>query len=388
MNSPLLTIVTPTFNEEVNVLPFLAALRRAIDGACDYEVLFVDDSTDSTPEIVLSEGKRDPRVRLLHRPRELRDGLAGAYRDGFHEARGTYICCLDADLQHPPEKISELLARARTQDADVVVASRYIVGGSGTAGLDNMYRKAVSVGSKYLAQFLFKPLRLSSDPGGGFYLFRREIIDGVVLRPLGYKMLMEIMVRCAVSRVVDVPYTLRARERGTSKATLKQGVAFLHHCAWLYTTTPGIGWLRLRAFFIRPHFSRLAEKADISLRNGFRKKSTAALFSAFVLFAPFSLGFALGGSIFAGIAVVFAFWMSLQGLFHAYLLLDAWQDPARARGRGSPRLFLAPRLSFTALIPARYESAVIGETIRTVAAMDYPSDLTEALVICRRDDSE
>lgn len=367
MHSPLLTVVTPTFNEEVNVRPFLTALRAALGRACDYEVLFVDDSTDSTPEIVRAEGALDPRVRLLHRPLAERNGLAGAYADGFREARGRYICCIDADLQHPPEKILDLLRAAESSDADVAVASRYTRGGSGTAGLDNIYRKAVSLGSKYLAQCLFKTLRLSDDPGGGFYLFRRDIIAGVELRPLGYKMLMEIMVRGTLRRVVDVPYTLRARERGTSKATIRQGIEFLRHCARLYTSTPGIGWLRCRAL----------------LDTAFPFALLGLLF-----LVPFYGVIILTGSALAGLSVAVACVISLQGIFHASMLLDAWKDTERARERRSPQNLLPPKLSFTALIPARHEAAVIGETIRAVANFNYPHTAAEALVLCQSADVE
>jgi dolichol-phosphate mannosyltransferase len=222
-----LSLVIPTFNEQPNIAPLVAQLQDALDGTT-WEALFVDDSTDGTDETIAQIGRVDPRVRLLHRQVN-RGGLAGAVVDGLAEVRGTYICVLDADLQHPPSDVARLLAEARRTQADLVIASRYIPGGS-TGGLAGPMRQFYSRGLKSLSRGMF-PRRLSevTDPLGGFFLVRRSIAQAVSLRPIGYKILLEILVRCPWETVSEVPYAFQPRQFGDSKADLRQGLQFLEH---------------------------------------------------------------------------------------------------------------------------------------------------------------
>ncbi len=223
---PLLTLVAPTRNEAENVVALVRRLSDALDGIT-YELLFVDDSDDETPAAIREEKQRDRRVRLLHRdPDQRGGGLAMAVVLGIHQANGEFICVLDGDLQHPPELVPTLLTAA--QDADVVVASRYIPGGS-SAGLDGPARQLVSRGSRAAAVALFPRLRHCTDPMSGFFLFRRSVVENVELRPYGFKILLEILVRGEWSRLTEIPYAFEERAAGTSKADASQGVAYLRH---------------------------------------------------------------------------------------------------------------------------------------------------------------
>src|SRR5437763_11040410 len=123
-----ISLVIPTYNERDNVLPLLTQIKPVLAGYA-WEALFVDDSTDGTDVVIAGLAELDPRIRLLHRP-ENRGGLAGAVVEGLAEATGTYVCVLDADLQHPPDRIPEMLAAAQRYSADMVIASRYVPGGS------------------------------------------------------------------------------------------------------------------------------------------------------------------------------------------------------------------------------------------------------------------
>src|SRR5918997_5423368 len=148
----LLTLVIPTRNEADNVPRLVRELRESLSGI-DYRVLFVDDSTDETPEVIRGLVEEDGRVALIHRgDAERHGGLSTAVTTGIEAFAGTseYTCVMDADLQHPPEKVREMLEFAQSSDADVVVASRYARGGS-YAGLPGPVRRGISVGSKYLA---------------------------------------------------------------------------------------------------------------------------------------------------------------------------------------------------------------------------------------------
>src|SRR5215203_3003905 len=184
----LLTLVIPTRNEADNVPRLVRELKESLLGV-DYRVVFVDDSTDQTPEVIRSLREEDDRIVLIHREgAERGGGLSTAVTTGMDAVvnESEYTCVMDADLQHPPEKVREMLEEARSTGADVVVASRYARGGRYT-GLSGPLRKMVSLGSKYLAKIVFKEARKTSDPLTGFFLVRNEAISGIQFRPTGFK---------------------------------------------------------------------------------------------------------------------------------------------------------------------------------------------------------
>jgi dolichol-phosphate mannosyltransferase len=238
----LLTLVVPTRNEAENVPRLVREIRQSLSDL-DYRVVFVDDSTDGTPEVIRDLAEEDGRVRLVRREGSERDGgLSTAVTTGMDLFSGAseYTCVMDADLQHPPEKVREMLEIARSSDADVVVASRYAPGGS-YAGLSGRLRRAVSVGSKYLAQVVFKEARKTSDPMTGFFLIKNEAISGIQFRPTGFKVLLEILVCAPELKVVEAPFDFQARHAGVSKATMRQGFEYLTHILSLFWYVPSAG---------------------------------------------------------------------------------------------------------------------------------------------------
>ncbi|BBL78216.1 hypothetical protein RxyAA322_00700 [Rubrobacter xylanophilus] len=238
----LLTLVIPTRNEAENVPLLIRRLRESL-GDLDYRVVFVDDSTDETPEIIRSLGREDGRISLIRREGPEREGgLSTAVTRGLDEvASGSvYTCVMDADLQHPPHKVRQMLQTAQSTNADVVVASRYARGGS-YAGLQGPLRKVVSLGSKYLAQLIFGEARKTSDPMSGFFLIRNEAVQDIQFRPTGFKVLLEILVCAPELKVVEIPLKFEARNAGVSKATLHQGLEYLAHIASLFWYVPSAG---------------------------------------------------------------------------------------------------------------------------------------------------
>ncbi len=246
MSSPGLSLVIPTFNERGSIGPLLSALDAALSDV-SWEALFVDDSNDGTDLVIEAHAAADPRVRLLHRPVN-RGGLAGAVVEGLAVARGTYLCVIDADLQHPPERIPDLLTAAREHSADVVIASRYVPGGS-TGGLDGPLRQFYSRGLKSLSRSMF-PRRLAAitDPLGGYFMVHRSVVEGVELRPIGYKILLEILIRCQWRSAAEVPYQFQPRQFDASKANFRQGLRFLRHLATLaWDCSPALALPRMMA---------------------------------------------------------------------------------------------------------------------------------------------
>src|ERR687894_2302042 len=238
----LLTVVVPTRNEVDNVPVLMRELRESLSGV-DYWVVFVDDSTDETPEVIRGFSEGDGRINLIHRRSAEREGgLSTAVTTGIEAFAGMseYTCVMDADLQHPPEKVREMLEFAQSSDADVVVASRYPRGGSYT-GLPGPLRRGVSVGSKYLAQVAFKEARKTTDPMAGFFLVRNDAISGIQFRPTGFKILLEILVCAPELKVIETPLDFRARHAGVSKATFRQGLEYLAHISSLFWYVPSAG---------------------------------------------------------------------------------------------------------------------------------------------------
>ncbi len=235
--SPVVSVVVPTRNEAENIDPLGERLQSALQGI-PFELCFVDDSDDATPDRIASLRPAGGAVRCLARPPgERAGGLSTAVVAGLRMARGRWVCVMDADLQHPPELIPKLLAQGES-GADLVVASRYARGGS-RAGLNGAGRRAVSRGATAVARMLFAEARLSTDPLSGFFLCRRSLIDGIEFRPVGFKILLELLVCVHGLRVVDVPLAQQRREAGASKAGLRQGLQYLGHLRSLFMDVPG-----------------------------------------------------------------------------------------------------------------------------------------------------
>ncbi|MFF8842646.1 glycosyltransferase [Streptomyces sp. NPDC015127] len=232
------TIVVPTFNESGNIRELLRRLTDSVPSRLPCEVVFVDDSTDDTPDVIRAAAQDCPfPVSVLHRD-EPAGGLGGAVVEGMKQAGSDWIVVMDADLQHPPALVPELVAAGERVSADLVVASRYIAGGS-RAGLAGGYRIAVSRGATWLTKALFpRRLRGISDPMSGFFAIRRSVVTADVLRPLGYKILLELAVRCRPETVAEVPFVFQDRFAGESKSTAREGMRFLGHLVGLRTASP------------------------------------------------------------------------------------------------------------------------------------------------------
>ncbi|MGW5660129.1 glycosyltransferase [Streptomyces sp. NPDC003758] len=232
------TIVVPTFNESGNIRELLHRITESVPSRLPCEVLFVDDSTDDTPDVIVREAQDCPfPVTVLHRDEPV-GGLGGAVVEGLKAAGSDWIVVMDGDLQHPPSLVPELIGTGERTNAGLVVASRYIKGGS-RAGLAGGYRIAVSRGATWLTKTLFpRRLRGISDPMSGFFAIRRSAVTAEVLRPLGYKILLELAVRSRPREVTEVPFVFQERFAGRSKSTAQEGFRFLRHLVGLRTASP------------------------------------------------------------------------------------------------------------------------------------------------------
>lgn len=233
-----LTVVVPTRNEAPNVGPLLFQLDYQLRLAnVNADVLFVDDSTDETPEVIDELSRKvSIAVRVLHRDRP-EGGLGGAVLAGLRSATGTWAVVMDGDLQHPPADVPVLYERALVGDVELVVASRHLPGG-GADGLDGWSRRAVSAASTLIARGLF-PRRVGrcSDPMSGFFAVRRDAVDLDAIRTDGYKILLPLLEHRDLA-VAEVPFRFGVRAAGTSKVCLREGARYLRLLASLRIAGP------------------------------------------------------------------------------------------------------------------------------------------------------
>jgi dolichol-phosphate mannosyltransferase len=218
-------LVVPTLNEMGNIDRVLSELTAALsETRHEYEIVVVDDgSTDGTVEKVRDWAKLDPRIRLLSRAGER--GLAGAVLYGWSQCQADLLGVIDADLQHPPELLPELLKAV--EQADIAIASRY-AGNHGTKGW-NPLRAAVSRLSTLAASPLIskKNLRVT-DPMSGFFVIHRRSIAGLTFQTTGFKLLLEILVRGRIRKAKEVAYHFGLRQAGRSKANATVAFHYLH----------------------------------------------------------------------------------------------------------------------------------------------------------------
>lgn len=232
MDALLVSIIVPTLNEAENLPLLVPRIDQAV-GKIAYEIIVVDDnSRDRTTEVCADLAKTYP-VKLIVRP-EPKYGLSGAVLEGFKTARGEYLIVMDADLQHPPEKVPELLELVLSGQADFAVGSRYVPGGS-TEEHWGLFRRINSSVATWLARPFAGDVH---DPMSGFFCLRRSAYQSAQrLTPLGYKIGLELMCKCQVKRPREIPIHFGMRAKGTSKLSLSQQFKYLEHLSRLYDFT-------------------------------------------------------------------------------------------------------------------------------------------------------
>jgi dolichol-phosphate mannosyltransferase len=294
--TPVLTIVVPTY-KEVESLPHLidrVAKLRESSGLTLEMLIMDDDSRDGSQELV--QARPEPWVQIVVRTQDR--GLSPAVLDGLRRGRGEYLVCMDADLSHPPEALPGMIAKLK-EGADFVVGSRYVSGGT-TSDDWGMLRWLNS----RIATLLARPLTNVRDPMSGFFAFRRSTFErGREFNPIGYKIGLELIVKCGCERVVEVPIHFEDRRFGKSKLTMKQQLLYLQHLRRLYIFKYGV-WTQLLQFLsvgaMGTVVNLLALTAFLSAGMQTRISVALAIFVSmcfnFVLNRRFSFSAARGGS--------------------------------------------------------------------------------------------
>jgi dolichol-phosphate mannosyltransferase len=228
-----LSVIIPTYNESENIARILDGIRKSLPDGLSAEIIVVDDnSPDGTADIVSDAASRvdakNMDIKVLRRPQK--QGLSSAIMAGVHASEGEIILVMDGDFSHPPQTIPHMVEELREGDCDIVVASRYIHGGS-IIGWP-FKRKLMSKGATRIAQV---GLGIEiKDPMSGFFAFRRKIIKDVKFDAIGYKMLLEMLVKLKGVAVREIPYTFTNRTLGASKVNTSVVYDYLRAVYRLY----------------------------------------------------------------------------------------------------------------------------------------------------------
>lgn len=253
-----ISVIIPTMNEAENIPLLVPRLNKALAGR-DHEIVIVDDNSRDNTESVCRELAEKYPLRLIVR-REPKNGLSGAVLEGIAQSDGDVIVVMDADLQHPPESVPALVAVLEEGRGDFALGSRYVAGGS-MDGDWGLFRQINSQVATLLARPFAGPVL---DPMSGFFALKRKTYAGAKrLTPLGYKIALELICKCRVKQVVEVPIHFGLRQKGESKLSLKQQFRYMEHLSRLYDFTfprlspmgkflivTGVSWLAALGVFM------------------------------------------------------------------------------------------------------------------------------------------
>jgi dolichol-phosphate mannosyltransferase len=222
--APELSVVVPTFKERDNIPLLVEKLARTLEGV-DWEVVFVDDnSPDGTAAVARELGEADSRVRCIRRIG--RRGLAGACIEGMLASQARFVAVMDADLQHDETLLVGMLARLRTDQFELAVASRFADGAS-AAGLSSASREQASRVSNAMARRLLGVTL--TDPMSGFFMIRRDRFEALApqLSSQGFKILLDIVATArGTLRIAELPFVFAERQHGESKLDTRVALDF------------------------------------------------------------------------------------------------------------------------------------------------------------------
>jgi dolichol-phosphate mannosyltransferase len=220
------SIIIPTFKEADNIPELVKRIANVDFGSKLFEVILVDDnSKDGIQTLVANLQIQYPWLKLLIRYEK--KGLSASVIAGFQEAQYPLLIVMDADLSHPPEKIPVMLNLLCTANLDMVIGSRYIQGGT-TDKSWHLGRKIISKMAAFLARCLI--IADINDPLSGFFAVRKDkYISGAPLQAIGWKIALELMVKCECKNIEEIPIHFTERHLGHSKMSIKIVLKYLWH---------------------------------------------------------------------------------------------------------------------------------------------------------------
>ncbi|MHA1972898.1 MAG: glycosyltransferase [Candidatus Hodarchaeales archaeon] len=219
-----ISIIIPVRNEEQALPQLLVNLVLELEGF-DYQIIVIDDGDDNTDKVISQMTINS--LTYIRRCVSKRNGLSGAVIDGLIASKTIWSVVMDGDGQHPPEVIRRIIKKAINEDFDMIIASRYIEGGS-SGGLEGGIRKFYSYFLRILPRIFFpKRVGTVTDPLSGCFLIKTKCLNVKKLRPIGWKIGLEVLLFSNINRYGEISYEFQERIGGESKANFKVGLDYL-----------------------------------------------------------------------------------------------------------------------------------------------------------------
>jgi dolichol-phosphate mannosyltransferase len=223
------SIVIPTYNEAGGIERLLRAVTDVfVANGLDGELIVVDDNSPDGTGAIVDKLSAELPVRCLHRPGKL--GLSSGVIDGWKFARpeSRALGAMDADFSHDIKILPEMVAALQFGGYGLAIGSRYIKGG----GITNWPARRI-ITSK-VACALARPLTPVKDITSGYFLVKREALDGVTLNPIGFKIGLEVVLKARYGKAIEIPYVFTDRVTGQSKLNQKEIFNYLKQLGGLY----------------------------------------------------------------------------------------------------------------------------------------------------------
>lgn len=227
---PSISIVIPVHNEDANIAPLLAEIKKHLDGRYDYEVIFVDDHSTDQTDIVLGELAAEFPI-MRHRRLNRRCGQSGALLQGVREAKAQLIVTLDGDGQNDPSDIDSLV---RCYDQTASYSPCCLIIGNRRSRQDSTWRRISSkIANTVRGMVLHDGI---PDSGCGIKVFSRDLFLALPTFNHMHRFL-PALARQLGGTVVSVEVHHRPRKNGSSHYgafdRLTEGIVDLLGVVWL-----------------------------------------------------------------------------------------------------------------------------------------------------------
>ncbi len=220
------SIVIPTYNESENIKGILHLIKEHLPKNTMVEAIVVDDNSPDGTGKIAEDYFRSLKEKTLYTisviNRKTKEGLSSAILNGIEQAKGKIVVVMDSDFSHPPQLIPKLVEVLKQSKTDIVVASRYL--NEGNIQGWSLKRKIISKIGTMIAK---KGLGIKqSDPMSGFFAFNKDVVKGINFDAIGYKLLLEMIVKAKGVSIKEIPYTFLDRQNGKSKLGIKTILEF------------------------------------------------------------------------------------------------------------------------------------------------------------------
>ncbi len=216
------SIIVPVYQERENLPELIRQIAALRPQLIPLELIIVDDDSQDGTEEYVNSLQKDWIILVV---RKNKRGLSTAVIKGFQRARYDILICMDGDLSHPVNVIPEMVNKLQIANTDLVIASRFMPGASINTNW-SWWRKMNSV----LAKWLAKPFATITDPMSGFFCIKKSTFQqAAALDPVGYKIALELIVKCPCRYIVEVPIYFAERYCGKSKLNCKEQWNYLRH---------------------------------------------------------------------------------------------------------------------------------------------------------------